>query len=34
MGHSKGKDNVKSRKARRKKNDRVLAAQKPATKAS
>jgi hypothetical protein len=34
MGHSKGKDNVKSRKARRKKNDRLQAAKKSATTAS
>jgi hypothetical protein len=34
MGHSKGKDNVKSRKARRKKNDRLQAAQKTVQKDS
>jgi hypothetical protein len=33
MGHAKGKDNVKTRKARRKKNDR-LAAQKTEQKVS
>ena len=34
MGHAKGKDNVKTRKARRKKNDRLEAAQKSVKKAS
>jgi hypothetical protein len=34
MGHSKGKDNVKTRKARRKKNDRLEAARKTAPKVS
>jgi hypothetical protein len=34
MGHCKGKDNVKNRKARRKKNDRLQAGQKATAKAS
>jgi len=34
MGHAKGKDNVKKRQARRKKNDRLQAEQKTVQKAS
>jgi len=34
MGHNKGKDNVKKRAVRRKKNDRIVAAKDSATAAS